>query len=105
MIRRPPRSTLFPYTTLFRSLFADLAIWGQFSSNARDSHSSGGWFVESPHATDVYFHEPETVKVLNQIAPADKSSYRILTAPHYFDPAVPPVSPSVSHSTDWNLWT
>src|SRR5438094_2085472 len=23
MIRRPPRSTLFPYTTLFRSLFID----------------------------------------------------------------------------------
>src|SRR2546422_5267559 len=26
MIRRPPRSTLFPYTTLFRSPFAFLAI-------------------------------------------------------------------------------
>src|SRR5258706_854361 len=26
MIRRPPRSTLFPYTTLFRSLEADLMI-------------------------------------------------------------------------------
>src|SRR2546430_12658524 len=25
MIRRPPRSTLFPYTTLFRSHFADAA--------------------------------------------------------------------------------
>src|SRR5256885_12092626 len=25
MIRRPPRSTLFPYTTLFRSRFADVA--------------------------------------------------------------------------------
>src|SRR2546427_6181055 len=25
MIRRPPRSTLFPYTTLFRSLLADEA--------------------------------------------------------------------------------
>src|SRR2546430_13346789 len=25
MIRRPPRSTLFPYTTLFRSLFHPLA--------------------------------------------------------------------------------
>src|SRR2546422_1954119 len=25
MIRRPPRSTLFPYTTLFRSLLADPA--------------------------------------------------------------------------------
>src|SRR2546422_7927947 len=24
MIRRPPRSTLFPYTTLFRSLFMDM---------------------------------------------------------------------------------
>src|SRR3989442_10912533 len=23
MIRRPPRSTLFPYTTLFRSIYAD----------------------------------------------------------------------------------
>src|SRR2546426_3616827 len=28
MIRRPPRSTLFPYTTLFRSLSADLVQEG-----------------------------------------------------------------------------
>src|SRR2546426_4916660 len=27
MIRRPPRSTLFPYTTLFRSLGAGLVAW------------------------------------------------------------------------------
>src|SRR3989442_9196881 len=26
MIRRPPRSTLFPYTTLFRSLFQELTF-------------------------------------------------------------------------------
>src|SRR3712207_8889810 len=26
MIRRPPRSTLFPYTTLFRSIEADRAV-------------------------------------------------------------------------------
>src|SRR2546425_6292864 len=26
MIRRPPRSTLFPYTTLFRSLQGDVAV-------------------------------------------------------------------------------
>src|SRR5687768_18064055 len=37
MIRRPPRSTLFPYTTLFRSLaalradFADLALTAQIT--------------------------------------------------------------------------
>src|SRR6266487_6584246 len=28
MIRRPPRSTLFPYTTLFRSGFGPLWAWG-----------------------------------------------------------------------------
>src|SRR5258706_11809555 len=28
MIRRPPRSTLFPYTTLFRSISERLAAWG-----------------------------------------------------------------------------
>src|SRR3712207_8416824 len=26
MIRRPPRSTLFPYTTLFRSSFVDIVV-------------------------------------------------------------------------------
>src|SRR2546422_7039279 len=27
MIRRPPRSTLFPYTTLFRSCVSSVLIW------------------------------------------------------------------------------
>src|SRR2546422_5368160 len=38
MIRRPPRSTLFPYTTLFRSAGADigdLAKQGPFDGKAR----------------------------------------------------------------------
>src|SRR5438309_4580542 len=30
MIRRPPRSTLFPYTTLFRS-YVPLPPWGKFA--------------------------------------------------------------------------
>src|SRR3712207_9114295 len=29
MIRRPPRSTLFPYTTLFRSLAVEPGLWGE----------------------------------------------------------------------------
>src|SRR2546429_9079697 len=44
MIRRPPRSTLFPYTTLFRSCFPNhlvhtwgfLAIVFRHSSNGKD---------------------------------------------------------------------
>src|SRR2546430_9070425 len=30
MIRRPPRSTLFPYTTLFRSLLLDRTTLGKY---------------------------------------------------------------------------
>src|SRR5947207_11542616 len=37
MIRRPPRSTLFPYTTLFRSNCAAIA-WGAFSRYQRQLH-------------------------------------------------------------------
>src|SRR2546425_3110723 len=36
MIRRPPRSTLFPYTTLFRSRSPD---WRQTSSSTRRKNS------------------------------------------------------------------
>src|SRR5689334_25059025 len=31
MVRRPPRSTLFPYTTLFRSHFFTTALGGKFA--------------------------------------------------------------------------
>src|SRR2546430_2919882 len=34
MIRRPPRSTLFPYTTLFRSLYAARLFWRQTALNS-----------------------------------------------------------------------
>src|SRR5260221_2094453 len=63
MIRRPPRSTLFPYTTLFRSC----GLWGHASSrkqsvrkrgrNAQnfrsvlDSWSIGGPLVPGRHTT------------------------------------------------------
>src|SRR2546426_9231388 len=32
MIRRPPRSTLFPYTTLFRSVFSRREAFGETAS-------------------------------------------------------------------------
>src|SRR2546429_7055635 len=36
MIRRPPRSTLFPYTTLFRSLFVrDALAWQSWEPRAQ----------------------------------------------------------------------
>src|SRR2546426_6493485 len=52
MIRRPPRSTLFPYTTLFRSRI-DLIGW-----------SRGGWRAASYAA-----HHPEKIDKLLLLAP------------------------------------
>src|SRR3712207_7523930 len=44
MIRRPPRSTLFPYTTLFRSLVAELqARGGAASASDEGLQSALGW--------------------------------------------------------------
>src|SRR2546430_15334516 len=40
MIRRPPRSTLFPYTTLFRS---DLTAFGAALTEVQ--RITGGWFA------------------------------------------------------------
>src|SRR5437879_7793281 len=44
MLRRPPRSTLFPYTTLFRSLSASATlreVWWLYSARDGKSHSFG----------------------------------------------------------------
>src|SRR3712207_9298886 len=35
MIRRPPRSTLFPYTTLFRSMWVKFKLWFQMEAIGR----------------------------------------------------------------------
>src|SRR2546430_11292134 len=42
MIRRPPRSTLFPYTTLFRSCSTNLVIVSRSSGDGWGWKSSGG---------------------------------------------------------------
>src|SRR5256885_12665486 len=54
MIRRPPRSTLFPYTTLFRSLsgkrrdrYADVLAVGNTAGRKHFS-SSGGYALPIP---------------------------------------------------------
>src|SRR2546426_4771683 len=52
MIRRPPRSTLFPYTTLFRSRLSPLAAGGDPAEPVRR-----GWaacdplYVSAPYAS------------------------------------------------------
>src|SRR2546430_11914376 len=45
MIRRPPRSTLFPYTTLFRSISSDCTICVVSARNLADTleHAHRSW--------------------------------------------------------------
>src|SRR5690349_22431252 len=42
MIRRPPRSTLFPYTTLFRSFIDVTAVFGGIKKNVLSKNFKGG---------------------------------------------------------------
>src|SRR3712207_7971759 len=54
MIRRPPRSTLFPYTTLFRSLAMDILCFSPPDkcpppSPTTVSYPSGRFFINSSH--------------------------------------------------------
>src|SRR5258705_4161285 len=46
MIRRPPRSTLFPYTTLFRSQVT--LVRAPMRPKCRDSGALGGWSFVCP---------------------------------------------------------
>src|SRR5256885_12863449 len=69
MIRRPPRSTLFPYTTLFRSAFAgrgDFPVHGRRGAGTgskrchprgADGNTSSGWIaVEELHVKSGGIH-------------------------------------------------
>src|SRR3712207_9126669 len=61
MIRRPPRSTLFPYTTLFRSQGDDVGL-GQQLAQRRDGAGvavrqlAGAVVVDHPHAEGLGQH-------------------------------------------------
>src|SRR3712207_8801731 len=63
MIRRPPRSTLFPYTTLFRS--ATIAPLGATSFRSEISNLSVGGCCLSLESTDSFAEAQRVSLVLN----------------------------------------
>src|SRR5260221_9328126 len=72
MIRRPPRSTLFPYTTLFRSLHAlVVCLLGIFRRNER-YHADGLPFLGRPisvqrseeHTSELQSHSDIVCRLL-----------------------------------------
>src|SRR2546430_4637656 len=61
MIRRPPRSTLFPYTTLFRSLLKD-ALPAEEPSRADDQHDDHDPEDRDRHALRVHPEREEALR-------------------------------------------
>src|SRR2546430_7890953 len=77
MIRRPPRSTLFPYTTLFRSFSrpfsaaprnfsADGSSSGSFLIDRRDCSASHGCTASAPYPKSAARSEEHTSELQSQ---------------------------------------
>src|SRR2546426_6811458 len=78
MIRRPPRSTLFPYTTLFRSAL-DLSL----HSTAHSGLDSSKVFAEQRAIRSKMQETSSKYKNLRQSgAPACRESYRCRSEEH-----------------------
>src|SRR5260370_35971130 len=69
MIRRPPRSTLFPYTTLFRSVL-DIGIGGPQPSQADELKINGA----------AKLNGTLELSSLNNFHPSTGDTYEILSA-------------------------
>src|SRR2546427_5996641 len=65
MIRRPPRSTLFPYTTLFRSLLAE-AEDGQAEHDRAERHEREHAGPEVLDADALEHDAPDDAQVVRQ---------------------------------------
>src|SRR5256885_12199997 len=78
MIRRPPRSTLFPYTTLFRSLAGVVGTWTYtvkfWMSPDAPPMESGGTAVAREVMGGRYFITDHTGKMQ---MPGDRKSTRL----------------------------
>src|SRR3712207_6440288 len=78
MIRRPPRSTLFPYTTLFRSCWVD-ASWTADNWRADPARAGGGALMDlAPHGLDlVHFLTGEPLADIAALTQARVQDYAV----------------------------
>src|SRR2546422_5430587 len=79
MIRRPPRSTLFPYTTLFRSL--------HLGSHGRDAHEPV-FFPEKLIVRAITFEAMSLLSLVAALLLEDRKSTRLNSSHGYISYAV-----------------
>src|SRR2546422_7322630 len=88
MIRRPPRSTLFPYTTLFRSVIASEPVVGR-------RQPAAGWIDGVRHTFEWHEADPlliriaaGTIAALGRLSQRDRKSTRLNSSHGYISYAV-----------------
>src|SRR2546422_5961815 len=91
MIRRPPRSTLFPYTTLFRS--GHVAVEPLHGGRAEDRQRAYRAQVQSDEVLDAIRKQPhaligEEVEQAGIGVPLDRKSTRLNSSHGYISYAV-----------------
>src|SRR3712207_9216552 len=74
MIRRPPRSTLFPYTTLFRST----VLTKERARESNTEYAQGGVAVALGEDDELSLHEEDTVSAGAELC--DERAVRVLVA-------------------------
>src|SRR5258708_30271533 len=81
MIRRPPRSTLFPYTTLFRSVGENRALQGLPGDDHADesAHDDG----EADHDGNAAFLEHRLLARLRQLLARSEEHTSELQSPDH----------------------
>src|SRR2546429_6681651 len=92
MIRRPPRSTLFPYTTLFRSHMSELhtLMTGLVFGETPRWHNDRLWFSDfgAQQVIAIDLEGKSEVIAHNPGAPIDRKSTRLNSSHGYISYAV-----------------
>src|SRR3712207_7977005 len=100
MIRRPPRSTLFPYTTLFRSRLEGIAgeIAVHFAKAGKVKKAASYYVLAASYAFDQYAHSEDRKSTRLNSSHAN-ISYAVfcLKKKNLSDCAIDPVEVPYSH--------
>src|SRR2546422_5026422 len=83
MIRRPPRSTLFPYTTLFRS---QVLVQARIDGKSLSGHGASTDIVEA--SARALVHALNKVSHADQLEDQDRKSTRLNSSHGYISYAV-----------------